>query len=85
MDKHGKPPQKLEDLIPEFIASIPPFPEPCKVHYYLSADGAGWTLDLHWTDGRASLIDRRTNLGLSSEDAERQIGTENGCYVLKAR
>jgi hypothetical protein len=84
IEKHDSPPLKLETLVPEFIASIPSFPEISKVDYHLSADGKQWTLDLYWTNRKIPLIYRRTNAGLSSEDAMRRIDTENGCYVLKA-
>ena len=85
IEKHGQPPPKLDALVPEFIEAIPLFPEISKVDYRLSGDGKDWTLDLFWTDRKIPLVYRRTNAGLSSEDAERRIDTENGCYVLKAR
>ena len=82
--KHGDPPRKLEDLVPEFMQSIPAFPDISRIDYHLSADGKHWTLDLYWTSRKVPLIFRRTNAGLSSEDTKRQVDTENGCYVLKA-
>lgn len=85
VEKHGSTPRKLEDLIPEFIESIPSIPEISKVDYHLSADGKEWTLDLYWTNRKVPLIYRRTNAGLSSEDAKQRIDTEDGCYVLKTR
>ncbi|HXI71217.1 MAG TPA: hypothetical protein VNN22_12745 [Verrucomicrobiae bacterium] len=83
--KYGSPPMKLEQLVPEFIGSIPAFPEISKIDYHLSADGKEWTLDLYWTDRKNPLIYRRTNASLSSEDVKRRIDTENGCYVFNAR
>jgi len=83
--KHGSPPRKLEDLIPQFLEAMPPLPEISKVDYRLSADGKEWTLDLYWTSRKVPLIFRRTNAGLSAEDANRRIDTEDGCYVLKAQ
>jgi hypothetical protein len=85
VEKHGSPPAKLEDLIPEFMKSMPSFPEISKLDYRLSADGHGWTLDIGWPSGKVPLIYRRTNTGLNAEDTNRRIHTENGCYVLKAR
>jgi hypothetical protein len=85
VEKHGSPPRKLEELVPEYIGSVPSFPEISKVDYSLSADGKGWTLDLYRTNRKVPLIYRRTNTGLNVEDAQRRIDTENGCYVLKAR
>ena len=85
IEKYGNPPPKLDTLVPEFIEAIPSFPEISKVDYRLSVDGKEWTLDLFWTDRKVPLVYRRTNAGLSSEDAERRIDTENGCFVLKAR
>ena len=82
--RHGGPPPKLENLVPEFIESIPAFPDISRIDYHLSAGGKDWTLDLYWTSRKVPLIFRRTNAGLSSEDAKRRIDTENGCYVLKA-
>jgi len=84
VEKHGAPPPKLENLIPEFMESIPSMPDISKVDYHRSSDGKEWTLDLYWTNRRVPLIFRRTNAGLSAEDARRRIDTENGCYVLKA-
>ena len=84
VDEHGSPPKKLEDLVPKFIGSIPAIPEISRVDYHLTADGEGWTLDLYRSNLKVPLIYRRTNTGLSPEDAERRIDTENGCYVLKA-
>ena len=83
--KHGSPPRKLEELIPEFLEAMPPLPEISKVDYRLSADGKEWTLDLYWTSRKVPLIYRRTNAGLSPEDANRRIDTEDGCYILKVR
>src|ERR1035437_3306530 len=80
VEKHSSPPRKLEDLIPEFIESIPSFPEISKVDYRLSADGKEWTLDLYWTSRKVPLIYRQTNASLGSEDAKRRIATEGGCY-----
>jgi hypothetical protein len=85
VEKHGCPPAKLENLIPEFMSSMPSFPGISKVDYRPSADGHGWTLDIDWPSGKVPLIYRRTNTGLSAEDNKRRIDTENGCYVLKAR
>ena len=85
VDEHGRPPKKLEDLVPKFIESIPVIPEISNVDYRLTADGEGWTLDLYRSSLKVPLIYRRTNTGLSPEEAERRIDTENGCYVLKAR
>ena len=85
VEKHGSPPARLEDLIPEFMSSIPSFPEMSNVQYRVSADGHGWALDIYRQRDNAPLIDRRTNTGLSAEDTKRRIDTENGCYVLKAR
>ena len=84
VEKHGAPPPRLENLIPEFIESIPSMPEISKVDYHLSSDGKEWTLDLYWTNRRVPLIYRRTNARLSPEDSRRRIDTEDGCYVLKA-
>jgi len=81
--KHGSPPRKLEDLIPQFLEAMPPLPEISKVDYRLSVDGKEWTLDLYWTSRKVPLIYRRTNASLSAEDANRRIDTEDGCYVLK--
>jgi hypothetical protein len=85
IEKHGSPPQKLENLIPEFIDSIPIIPEISRVDYRLSPDGEGWTLDLYRTAIKNPLIYRRTNIGLGSEDAKRRIDTYDGCYILKTR
>jgi len=85
VEKHGSPPRKLEDLVPEFLQSMPSFPEISKVDYRLAADGEGWTLDLYRTSLKVPLIYRRTNLGLNAGDSKRRIDTENGCYVLEAR
>src|SRR5258708_2620765 len=41
---HGAPPRKLENLIPEFMESIPSMPEISKVDYHRSSDGKEWTL-----------------------------------------
>jgi hypothetical protein len=84
-EKHGSPPARLENLIPEFMSSLPSFPEMSNVQYRVSADGHGWTLDIYRQRDNAPLIYRRTNTGLSAEDTKRRIDTENGCYVLKAR
>jgi hypothetical protein len=83
-EKHGNPPAKLNALVPEFIQAIPYFPEISKVDYRLSANGKEWTLDLFRADRKIPLVYRRTNAGLSSEDAARRIDTQNGCHVLKA-
>ena len=83
--KRGSAPRTLEALVPEFIESIPSFEEISKVDYRLSADAKEWTLDLYWTGRKAPRIYRRTNAGLSVEDAARKIDMENGCYVLKVR
>ena len=82
--KHAGPPPKLDALLPDFIKSIPSFPEISKVDYHLSADGKEWTLDLYWTNRKVPRIYRRTNRSLGSEDEKRRVDTENGCYVLKA-
>jgi hypothetical protein len=82
-EKHGTPPPKLESLIPEFIESFPSMPEISKLDYHVSGGGKEWTLDLYRTNRKVPLIYRRTNAGLTPEDAKRRIDTENGCYVLK--
>ena len=85
VQKQGAPPPTLADLVPGFMGSIPPFPEVSKVDYYLSGGGKVWTLDLYRTQRKVPLVYRRTNGGLSPEDALRKVDVENGCYVLKAR
>ena len=85
VEKHGNPPPKLDALVPEFIEAIPSFPDISKFDYRLSVDGKEWTLDLFGADRKVPLIYRRTNAGLSSEDAKRRIDTANGCYILNAR
>lgn len=82
--RHGSPPPKLENLVPEFIESLPTFPDISRIDYHLSAGGKDWTLDLYWTSRKVPLIFRRTNAGLNSEDNKRRIDTESGCYVLKS-
>ena len=82
--KHGKPPQRLEDLVPDFLEALPTVPEIYKTDYRLSGDGKDWTLDLYRTNRSVLLIYRRTSVGLSPEDAKRAMETEDGCYVLKA-
>ena len=83
--KRGSPPQTLAVLVPEFMDSIPAFPEISKVDYHLSPSGKEWTLDLYRTQRKVPLVYRRTNASLSPEDALRRVDVENGCYVLKAR
>jgi len=83
--KRGSPPQTLAGLVPEFMDSIPAFPEISKVDYHLSPSGKEWTLDLYRTQRKVPLVYRRTNASLSPEDALRRVDVENGCYVLKAR
>ncbi len=85
VDKHGSPPSKLENLIPECMNSMPVFPQASNVHYSVAADGRGWTLDIYRPRRETPLIYRRTNVGLSAEDAKRKLHGENGCYVLRAR
>ena len=82
--KHGKHSQRLKDLVPEFLETIPSMPEGSKFDYRPSADGTKWTLDLYRTNRGILLIYRRTSAPLSTEDAKRVIQTEDGCYVLKA-
>ena len=84
VEKNGSPPVKLEKLIPEFLHSMPVFPPTADVHNSVGTNGH-WTLDIHRPRREMSLIYRRTNVGLSAEDAKRQLHTENGCYVLTAR
>jgi hypothetical protein len=83
--KRGSPPQTLAGLVPEFMGSIPVFPEISKVEYHVSPSGKEWTLDLYRTQRKVPLVYRRTNESLSPEDALRRVDVENGCYVLKAR
>ena len=83
VEKHGSPPLKLEALVPDFIESIPSFPEISKMDYRLSANGEEWTFDLFWTARRIPLVYRLTNAGLNSAGAKRRIDTQNGCYILK--
>ena len=83
VDKHGSPPSKLENLIPECMGSMPIFPQASNVHYSVAADGRGWTLDIYRPRREAPLLYRRTNIDLSAEDAQRTLHTENGCYVLR--
>jgi hypothetical protein len=83
--KHGKPPAKLEALVPDFMGSLPQIPGISKADYTLSADGQRWTLDLLRTNSAVPWIYRRTNTRLNSEDARRLIDTEDGCYVLRVR
>ena len=85
VQKRGSPPQALADLVPDFMDSIPTFPEISKVDYHVSPDGNQWTLDLYRTQRKVPLVYRRTNATLSPEDALRKVDVENGCYVLKAR
>jgi hypothetical protein len=85
VEKHGSPPAKLESLIPEFMTSMPVFPQVSNVHYSVAADRHQWTLDIYRPRRETLLIYRRTNVGLSAEDTKRTLHTENGCYVLKAR
>ena len=75
----------LADLVPNFMDSIPTFPEISKIDYRLSASGKEWTLDLYRTERKVPLVYRRTNALLSPEDAQREVDVENGCYVLKPR
>ena len=82
--KQGKPPPRLEDLVPEFLDALPIIPVVSKTEYRLSRDGKGWTLDLYRTNRDVVLLYRRSNATLSSEDAKRRVETENGCDVLKA-
>jgi hypothetical protein len=82
--KHGKPPQRLEELVPEFLQAVPTIPEISRMDYRVSTDSTNWTLDFYRTNRSVRLIYRRTNAGLSSEDAKRKVETEDGCYVLKA-
>lgn len=81
-EKHGRPPERLDKLVPEFMESIPTIPGVSKIEYRLSPDGTNWTLDLHWTAHNPPLIFRRTTVELSPADAKRWIETKNGCYVL---
>jgi hypothetical protein len=83
--KRGSPPQTLAVLVPDFMDSIPAFPEVSEVDYYVSPSGKEWTLDLYRTQRKVPLVYRRTNASLSAEDALRRVDVENGCYVLKAR
>jgi len=83
--KRGSPPQTLADLVPDFMDSIPAFPEVSKVDYHVSPSGKEWTLDLYRTQRKVPLVYRRTNASLSAEDVLRRVDVENGCYVLKAR
>lgn len=83
--KQGSPPQTLAGLVPDFMGSIPVFPEISKVEYHVSPSGKEWTLDLYRTQRKVPLVYRRTNASLSAEDALRRVDVENGCYVLKAR
>jgi hypothetical protein len=85
VQKRGSPPQTLADLLPDFMDSIPAFPEVSQIDYRLSPSGKEWTLDLYRTQRKVPLVYRRTNAGLSPEDALRRVDVENGCYVLKAR
>jgi hypothetical protein len=85
IQKHGSPPPKLENLAPECISAMPVFPQASNVHYSIAADGHGWTLDIYRPRNNTPLIYRRTNVGLSLEDARRTVHTENGCYVLRTR
>jgi hypothetical protein len=84
IEKHGKPPQKLEDLVPECLDAIPAIAEVSKTEYRLSDDGNKWTLNLYRTNRNVLLVYRRTNAPLSAEDTKRTVEIENGCYVLKA-
>jgi hypothetical protein len=83
--KRGSPPQTLAVLVPDFMDSIPAFPEVSRVEYHVSPSGKEWTLDLYRTQRKVPLVYRRTNASLSPEDALRRVDAENGCYVLKAR
>ena len=83
--KWGSPPQTLAGLVPDFMVSIPAFPEVSKVDYHISQSGKEWTLDLYRTQRKVPLVYRRTNASLSHEDALRRVDMENGCYVLRAR
>src|SRR5260370_30592201 len=47
-DKHGSPPAKLENLIPEFMNSMPSFHEISKVDYSLSPPPHASTLELYF-------------------------------------
>jgi hypothetical protein len=82
--KYGKPPQRLEQLVPDFLETVPAIPEISRMDYRVSNDGTSWTLDFYRTNRNVLMIYRRTNSGLSSEDAKRKVETEDGCYVLKA-
>ena len=85
IQKHGSPPAKLESLIPEFLSSMPSFPQMSNVHYFVTADGQGWTLDICRVKDNVPVVYRRTDAGMSAEDALRLVKMESGCYVLKAR
>jgi hypothetical protein len=82
--KHGKPPQRLDELVPDFLEAVPSIPEISRMDYRVSNDGTNWTLDLYRTNRNVLMIYRRTNAGLNPEDAKRKVETEDGCYVLKA-
>jgi hypothetical protein len=82
--KRGKPPQRLEELVPDFLKAVPSIPEISRMDYRVSNDGTNWTLDFYRTNRNVLLIYRRTNAALNSEDTKRKIETEDGCYVLKA-
>ena len=54
--KRGSPPQTLAGLVPEFMGSIPVFPEISKVEYHVSPSGKEWTLDLYGTQRKVPLV-----------------------------
>lgn len=85
VEKHGAPPKTLDELTPTFIDSIPTFPDISRVDYHVAQGGKEWTLDLYRSNRNLPLIYRRTNAQLGSEDAERRVQTEDGCFVLRAR
>ncbi len=45
-DTHGAPPKTLEQLIPEFLVSIPASPYAYKMEYTL-VDGSNWIMNVH--------------------------------------
>ena len=70
--------------MPDFLEAVPAIPEISRMDYRVSNDGTNWTLDFYRTNRNVLVIYRRTNAGLSSEDAKRRVETEDGCYVPKA-
>lgn len=73
VQKRGRPPGQLQELVPEYIAAIPEFTAASQVSYLPEPDGKNWRLELTvQSHGQHRIYSMRSN-GQYTEQEEKMI------------